>query len=902
MDNAIKLYKGEENGVVVETSDWGNSIFSDQYQQALNVVRDMLEENRRRIEKDDQSMMTPNIVSFCGDRGEGKTSCMESVVHILKSMDYKGKLEYIDTIDPAYFDHNHNVIELILGLMYTRFNDYHNGLEPEKKAETGYVESRQNLAKYFQNARGCLRNMYEGRDRMFDASEQLSIMMTGMSLHQKLSMLFKEYLRFFTKYENEKDAEGKTIEKAAIIIRIDDTDLNMKGAYRMLELIRTYLNNPYCIILMSCNMDQLRKVVEDGLARQIQNQDNYELPAMALRYIIKVIPISRQIHMPKVYDLANRRLELYKSRESTEKVEYKSIKNAVVKMIFFKTRFLFFNSKGSVNPIIPNNLRSFRHLVGLLSEMKNFTSREVSQMNMRRFVNYFYTTWTEQLNEDYKEIADELISVQDIIMLNKIAVTRLQGIVKEEQIVELSSQNVFNPNVASYNVSAGDVFAILDVIDRTSIDNQLRLLSFFIRSFYSMKIFELYDEVSDDVLQKNVEDNENKGELYRADEMFQNANRLQQFVNGSLFTYQPNELLPYIANNGNQPRDCKVLDGTAINKLVGEVRDGMKVFDNPKRKKEISDFKHKFRMLEFYCLTIRRSLLSSKLQNYTGKDTGLELPAHLMSFTSSNNHYLFDVLMPFVSIINVEATYNRFSQIPTGELYNFAISHEWSLLRQMMQEVYNKEIAEGVWDEDFVLDGFEHDYEYPRKRLLSNMVIRNGEVLSAVYEGIKSRRFKSYKDSKNTTILSTFYEDIINSKMHTYPRGEDEIAYTIQFSALKAIATFISCCPENFFNTYFLVAGKKRSNKASARDKKQEIINTQWARDRYFKLNLDEDEKITSEELTNRFSEHYAADYDILRGLNWDKTFKKNTLYLGTTIFKKLGAMKETIDYVNSQD
>ena len=901
MDNAIKLYKGEENGVVIETGDWSNSIFSDQYQQALNIVRDMLDENRRRIAKKEDSMMTPNIVSFCGDRGEGKTSCMESVVRILQRKDNKGRLEYIETIDPAYFDHNHNVIELILGLMYTRFNDYHNSLTQDERTESGYVERRQNLAKFFQNARGCLRNMYEGRDRMFDASEQLSIMMTGMSLHHKLSSLFKEYLDFFTQYDCEKDAEGKTIKKDAIVIRIDDTDLNMMGAYKMLEFIRTYLNNPYCIILMSCNMDQLRKVVEDGLARQIHNQNKYELPAMALRYIIKVIPISRQIHMPKVYDLANRRLELYKSREASEKVGYKSIKNAVVKMIFFKTRFLFFNSKGSVNPIIPNNLRSFRHLVGMLSEMDNFASREDSQMNMRRFVNYFYTTWTEQLNEEYKKIADELIAVQDIIMLNKIAVTRLQGIVKEEQIKELSSQNVFNPNVASYNVSAGDVFAILDVIDRTSIDNQLRLLSFFIRSFYSMKIFELYDEVSDDVLQKNVEDNDNKGELYRADEMFQNANRLQQFVNGSLFTYQPNELLPSIASS-NQSRDCKVVDGATVNKLANEVRDGMKSFDNVKKKKELSDFKQKFRMLEFLCLTIRRSLLSGKLQNYTGKDTGVELPAHLMPFTSANSNYLFDVLMPFVSVMNIEATYSRFTQIPAGHFYNFAISHEWSLLRQMMQEVYNKEYEERIWDGEKAIETFAPEYEYPRRRLLSNMVIRNGEVLSAVYEGIKTRRFKTYKDSKNTTILSVFYEDIINSKMHTYPRGENELAYTIQFSALKALATFISSCPENFFNIYFLNAVKKRAGRPTAKDKKNEIINAQWARDNYVKLNLDDADKITGEELTNRFIEYYEADYDILRGSDWDKTFKKNTSYLGSTIYKKLGAMKEILEYVNNQD
>lgn len=898
----IKLYKGEENGIVVEKENWDDSIFSEQYSQAISSINNMLNDSLAKITSDNDQgndTMTPNIIAFCGDRGEGKTSCMESVVERLRLKEHPNELVYIDTIDPAYFDAKHNVVELVLGVLYMHFCSFLEKVQKndEIKSNSKYLEDKQNLLKCFQQARGCLRNMYEGRENMFDAAEQLSIMMTGISLHTKIRDLFKAYLNFVEKYD------GTNKQKKSIVLRIDDTDLNMSGAYKMLEQIRIYFNNPYCIILMSCNMDQLRKVVEDGLSKQISMSDKFNLERMALQYIIKVIPISRQIQMPKVYDLANKQLYLYSDRKDKDPQQFRSIKNAVVKLIFLNTRYLFYNSKGSVSPIIPNNLRSFRHLMGLLSDMDTFESRKDSQLNMRRFENYFYTTWTEQLKRDYKNIADELISVQDLLNLNKIAVTRLRTIVADEQVDQLKSQDVFNPNVASYNVSAGDVFTILDVIDRTSTDEQQKLLSFFIRTLYSIRLFETYDKVSDDVLQRNRKKDNDSGELYRADELFQNTNEIQRLVNGSLFTYQPNELMPFISNL-KQSRDCKIVNGASINKLVTEVKAGIRKYDKMKDEETREAFQNNFRMLEFFALTIRRSLLASQEANYTAKDRGVELPSHLAPFTQNYNLYLFDILMPFVSVLNIETTYDRFTQMEEGTFYKFAIDHDWSLLRGMMKEVYNKEIVENVWDGKEI-EECKPDYEYPRKRLLSNMTIRNGEVLSAVYEGVKSRRYKTYKSSDNTKMIAEFYEDIINTKMHTYPREDNKDVYTIQFSALKALASFLYKCDVSVFNVYFLLKDKKETSRqqaASKKDKEQMLIDTQWARDRYSKIKVEDDETLTGRDVTALMEEHYWDDYDILRGTEWNYAFREKTGYRGDTIFRKLGSMRNIIEYVENQD
>ena len=122
--NTIRLYKGEEHGVVIEKKDYDESMFYAQYNKAYSILKDMMERNYTIIEEEaDTITMTPNIIAFCGDRGEGKTSCMESFVEKIK---YDGSLSlaFMDLIDPAFFDNDHNVVELILGLLYKNFLQY----------------------------------------------------------------------------------------------------------------------------------------------------------------------------------------------------------------------------------------------------------------------------------------------------------------------------------------------------------------------------------------------------------------------------------------------------------------------------------------------------------------------------------------------------------------------------------------------------------------------------------------------------------------------------------------------------------------------------------------------------------------------------------------------------------
>lgn len=892
--DTIKLYKGEEHGVVVEAKGFDESMFYAQYNKANNILKDMMNRNSEIIRQKEKTItMTPNIIAFCGDRGEGKTSCMESFTQMIK-IDASQSLAFMDLIDPAFFDNDHNVVELILGLLYKNFVETEKDNEDHKEEwENEKLEKKTSLARelssLFQRARLCLRNMAEGKERMFDPLEQLSVMMSGMSLHERIEELFAKYLEWC---EN----------KDCLIIRIDDIDLNMEGAYEMLEDLRIYLNNPRCIILMSAKIDQLQKVVAEGLTKQMKAPEKFDTNAMALRYIIKVIPIGRQVNMPKVYDVCNKKLEIYNSRADKDPKKYLSVKDAVVRMIFIKTRYLFYNSKGSVSLIIPNNLRSLRHLIGMLDMMPDFESRDTSSENMQTFTNYLFHTWTEQLEKEHRLFAARLVGEQNLIELNKIVVNYLAQYISDEKKQE-DYKDIVNPSVANYNVSVGDVMAVLDFLDRITTEQTLKMLLFFVRSFYSIKLFEVYDVLTDEV--RNPKDiKENVGEIYRSDQLFKQTSLLQRIVNGAYFAYMPGDLLPRMSD-GKQARDFKVIDGKKLNELIREVDKGIKNTYKNDVYPPLA-FIQKFKLAEYFALCVRRFVASDQTDNFYRKDKDDAIPFHLTSFSGQNFYYVFDALMPFVTVTDVKAAYNRFTRIDEGKWYEFALHHEWSLLRQMMDHVRKKEINEGFkeWQGKTVEDFRGEDFRYPICRLLSNGAIRNAEVHSAVFEGIKSRRFANY-GSGNRNALYKFYLDIVNSRMSTYEKeANKENSYVIKFSFLEAFADMLNEVSDADFDAIF-VAPLQENKKSNYNPKgvTDPVLlkinvnqNIMWARKTFTKLDYKDDDIYLGAVVKMDLKEKCPEWYEKLASEAWNKMFYDKRQHRGDTVFRKLGEMRHLLE------
>ena len=820
----LTFYRGQEDIVVNEKENYSESLFKDQYTHALLQIHQLVSKRKDNV---------PSILAFCGDRGEGKTSCMETVKTMLATLNNeqpqntdspiekfmkesvinhetaetlqdrcesfnKIRFKVLDTIDPAFFDKDHNVVELVLGMMY---HEIMKGdiIEDDSK--------RRELLEKFHDAKLCLTQQKKDKIELYDPIDELNWLSGGLALKETFQDLCTAFLKCSLKTENDN-------EHNYLVIAIDDIDLNISGAYEMAEQIRKYLCAENCIVLISLNIEQFIEVVSNSIGSQFKTNDYLGAIEMAQKYATKLIPMEYRIMMPKPYDFCDRPFRYVLNDKKEEKdgndgkdgddekdgkeekngkdeKNYASVKESIVKLIYDKTRFLFYNNKGSVSPIVPNNLRSLRHLLGMLISMPDFYSNEKSRNNKDDFKSYFYQVWTRQLKKEDRKKIMTLVEVVDTTNINKTVVSMLSSYIDNAEEDHMA-QGILESDNYNYNVSVGDVFYLLDKIERSNVDRERALVLFFIRSFYSIKLYENYDIITENAGALYPNDSAEE-EIYKSGQWLKRTNALQRLVNGAYFTFNPSDLIP-MNTSPKMYRDTKVYSG--MEKDLQEIMKTMAV--NIRRFNELpadiqSKFIKKFRVVEFFVLTTKRGIRQRDTRNFSLAKRNVSMPYCLTNYQNTN-YFVFDVMAPFSNIVNIEYSYNKFTPLidSNGDeelFFNFAKEQKGSLLNEMIREVAKKEYADDYQDEmpqERIENICANDYMI--HRLMSNATIRNAEVLLSIMETMKSNRIRMHFGSgDNLEVIAKFYQSIIDSEMRTYYSTSTNKRYTIRFAFLNAL-------------------------------------------------------------------------------------------------------------------
>lgn len=823
----IKYRIGYENSVITENESYSQSIFADQYKQASILIDKFL---GHQLEDNLQ------IISFCGERGSGKSSCMKSMVEMLRNLMWEEKrdesLSFINSlgltriqdtkyeipsvIDPSFFDEKNNILELILGQLYGDLVKYENS--HRRTLDRNLCNS---VYDSFASIRECMLTLHGNERHSFNDYSELSVLSNNVRLHQSIKDLLENYL--------------KLLGKDKIIFVVDDIDLNTKGAYNMCEQIRKYLCIPQCIVLISFKYEQLHSAISIAI-----NKAYSEIPVsderisdMANRYLDKFIPASHRVHMPMAYDLCNRTLRIYKDNLVVQFAKGRdSVKDVVVNQIFQKTRFLFYNSKGGVSPIVPNNLRDLFQLLGMLWNMPELPGnkesderKDILESNKHLFKIYFFNYWTKCLEEKYKQIVREWTMDTQESTLNKSIIKWLAEKFESElnrkydesidetqklRITYIANliTNIKSADNFSYNVSVGDVFYLINLLERDILPLQMERILFFIKSLYSIRMFEAYDIVTsqNERYPKIIEDNG----IYRVDHRFDHTNDLQRLLNGGYFTFRPGELIRNSVEGWKF--DTRIIKGGSgyLNDIFKNCKTCIENFDKVKSElKELDDLPEKdekitkrilelrseekslskiFRLCEFFIFTISRSIPQKEIGSFnicTDSFRKNVNPYALAQFNPQMGYYVFDILTPFYVLCNPQYAYARFDRLigtSDGEsiIFDFAINHDFTLLREMIHDTFRgKELKKS--DKDKWLND-----------LQSDAIIRNAEVLMAMFENIVSLR-NTDKSSSGLDKLSAFYKAIQDSHLSTHKVGIDEKdePYRIKFSFLNALIRFI---------------------------------------------------------------------------------------------------------------
>lgn len=817
----IIFRQGEENGIVVERDHFENSIMLNQYQQAISIFHHMWERQKVLIDalgsdKEHKNVIWidnkfSNIIAFCGDRGEGKSSCMASFATMLTDANARNEavnaketipvtdpkthetkevsqklfcdldkligteeIEWLDVIDPSFFDDDHNLLELLLGRICEKANWKS---KDECENDCTIIAKHRKLMEQLEKVKRCITTMTPQKDKkIFDSVESISDLASGMQLKEELQTLFRCYLQL--------------VGKKCLLICVDDLDLSFEQGYKMAEMLRKYLINPYCVILVSVKVEQLIDIIaaeHQHIVNGTELKWDY-CKQVAQKYVAKLLPRGNRVVMPVAEDFCERELQIADNNGHIDiKEPVYSVKEKVVQMIFQKTGYVFYNTQ-HLSPIIPRNLRSLRHLLGLLCTLPDARDEnwDDDETGREAFKDYFFGTWCiEQLSDKDYAFAKKLANYDDLSTMNAYVVEHFAKRVKNDEKIEIEKSDVKDEYIKLYlniisnqntavNISYGDVMYVLWLINSITLRTEIQNLIFFIKTIYSMRLYACYNVISQGAsyLFPPTPEVEKVVQIHKAETLYEHVNQLQRLVNGSYFTYPQGKLLP----QNDKYKDFRDRKAVSFDKLKKKLNDLADAYSDSTRQNS-KEFLEDLRLFEYIALCITRTTNNTEQTEEKGLNRIEKVPTYLGAFSNTAHYAIFDFMQPFYSLCNIEYAYRRFdgilSQIDAKlSLYTIALKTKDSLLNQL----HTKQIAR--WEN--------------KHNLISDAVIRITDVQWAIFEELL-RTQKLHKNGNES--ISAAYKDIINLKIKLYPRiridnkGKDP--YVLKFSFLSTLSSIL---------------------------------------------------------------------------------------------------------------
>lgn len=806
MKKDLKFKIGEENRIVLEKIDKDileKSIFSNQYKKSLYTLDSYfgLLGGATGNSIEDAS----NVFAFIGERGSGKTSCMMSVANLLGSRDKtdvfnkythlkETLFKVLDLIEPSFFDEYNNIISLVVSQIYTLFKNERN--EKESYLDKEQQIKERTIVQCFDRIQRSLSQVIDAVNNKPEDIDGLVNLAAAVNLRDDIHQLVTKILDYMGCPEG------------ILLVPIDDIDLNSAQATAMIEQIRKYLVNKNIVILMALKLDQLSQLKKQQFIKDyatlldkngIRMDDINE---MTERYISKLIPNSQRIYLPdpEAYLYSPVTIEL----ENGKELPFPSVRQSVTELIFRKTRYLFYNSPGSTNYIVPRNLREIRQLTSMLAimndyvdEVKNGDSNNL--YNKTLFKRYFFGNWTMgNLSAEDQQYVKEIMEVADALQINSFVLNVLN---KRFDISEISSMNraygrsvegisdiamelryVLDDSNKYYNMSMGDVLSLLEILDKQHQNLEDRRFIFAIRTIYSILLYEYYDELTEPVvtpkkrkIQKEVE--------FRKDMSSYKLSHLLQLMSGRIFNPRlENNLLP--RSNGRVSRTDRIIDLYELNNWINQC-----LGYNDDEDATL------LRLTELYMLCISRVAVTQTRGNnenfYYPSFRSQRSWAYIENM-ESRQYGMFDLSSFFFNLQRIEECYGRFKR---G--------------KEFFDKVSQKDCP-SLYNEFKMLtvkrNGKKKIEDYAQDRWLSWCTIRNTEVYDAIMSDLRNYE---YKDSGEDVVVIRHFFDIINKfHMQTYdrkPEGNDY--YEIDYSFLAPIVELLGRKDAKMlFNNMFISA------------------------------------------------------------------------------------------------
>ncbi|WP_368128886.1 hypothetical protein, partial [Bacteroides thetaiotaomicron] len=374
---------------------------------------------------------------------------------------------------------------------------------------------------------------------------------------------------------------------------------------------------------------------------------------------------------------------------------------------------LFYNPADSISPIVPNNLRDLFNLIALLAAMeeipdsRELTKKHALETNKNMFKLYLFTVWKkrfdistqnkldslvtfdygtsfnkeviailskrfeEQLKKDYHEQTEDDYQIED-------TEANISASKSESSKVDTTPQTIMLKSICAtdnfgYNVTAGDLFYLFSILEREVLSENDNALLFFLKSLYSIKLYEAYDQVTELEGMVYPKTNDEEKGLTIIDRRFDHSNKLQLLTGGSYFTYCPGDFIPKPSKE--VAYDIRIISGKELNGFLSELRGGFKEIEDLEKKenktdeenKKVKEFNAQLNTAEFFILTTKCAVPQKKAETKDSISLVRTLDflrhnveaCHYRTFYPATGYYLFDIMSIFGNMINLELTYKK---------------------------------------------------------------------------------------------------------------------------------------------------------------------------------------------------------------------------------------------------
>ena len=366
-----------------------------------------------------------NIVSFCADRGQGKTSAMLSVAESLRTIESRDQAEkkqqfwkkamdeetpnpVLDThfeclpvSDPNSLEKNDSILWTVMSKMF-------------KAASEKWEMLSENLSSRHNNEKRRKKEMladqflkcFKGLDYLYKEKKEISSYYDDLNMAAEYGDSNNMKEAFMKLVQDYLDFMADDYQKSMLVILIDDADLNIEHAYSIVEEIRKYCIMPGVLVLMAMHIGTLARTLEQHFLQQYKSlieikKDSFSKErchnAME-RYITKLMPAAHRIYLPSIRNVSEggyNKLTLYyiqknngSEKDLLEDYQYvqkgsltdtgfqDNYENRLFCLIYAKTGIILTRKGNLLHPFLPDNFRHLNHFLFYMNNIHNIISPE----------------------------------------------------------------------------------------------------------------------------------------------------------------------------------------------------------------------------------------------------------------------------------------------------------------------------------------------------------------------------------------------------------------------------------------------------------------------------------------------------------------------------------------------